>query len=35
LPGGDHSLEVPGDPVASLGGLGQLIDAVTRFADRV
>jgi hypothetical protein len=34
LPGADHSLEIPGDPVASLAGLGQMTDAIMRFADR-
>jgi len=34
LPGADHALEVPGDPVASLGGLAQMTDAVMRFAER-
>ena len=35
LPGADHSLEIPGDPVTSLTGLGQMTDAVMRFADAV
>jgi hypothetical protein len=35
LPGADHALEVPGDPVTSLMGLGQMIEAIMRFADRV
>jgi hypothetical protein len=34
LPEADHSLEVPGDPVTSIAGLGQMTDAVMRFADR-
>jgi hypothetical protein len=34
LPGADHSLEIPGDPVASLAGLGQMTEAIIRFADR-
>ena len=34
LPGADHALEVPGDPVTSLAGLGQMTDAIMRFADR-
>jgi len=35
LPGRNHSLEVPGDPVASLAGLSQMTNAIMRFADRV
>ena len=34
LPGADHALEVPGYPVTSLAGLGQMTDAIMRFADR-
>jgi hypothetical protein len=35
LPGADHALEVPGDPVTSLAGLGQMTEAIMRFADVV
>jgi hypothetical protein len=34
LPRADHALEVPCDPVTSLAGLRQMIEAVMRFADR-
>jgi hypothetical protein len=34
LPGADHALEVPGDPVTSLAGLRQMTEAIMRFADR-
>jgi len=33
LPGVDHSLQVPGDPAASLDALGRLTDAVARFLE--
>ena len=35
LPGADHALEVPGDPVTSLAGLTRMTDAIVRFAGRV
>jgi hypothetical protein len=35
LPGADHALQVPGDPAASLGGLGLLTEAITRFVERI
>jgi hypothetical protein len=35
LPGADHALEVPGDPVKSLAGLSQMTDAIMRFVDRI
>jgi hypothetical protein len=35
LSSSDHTLEVPGDPVASLTGLGQMTEAVMRFVDRI
>lgn len=35
LPGVDHSLEVPGDPQASVAVLGTLTDAITGFLDLV
>jgi hypothetical protein len=35
LPGADHSLQVPGDPVASVGALGRLTEAIARFVGRV
>ena len=34
LSGADHALEVPGDPVVSLRALGQMTDAIMRFAER-
>ena len=34
LSGCDHTLEIPGDPMASLAGLGRMTDAIMRFADR-
>jgi len=34
LPGADHVLEVPGNPVTSLAGLRQMTEAIMRFADR-
>lgn len=33
LPHADHTLEVPGDPVTSLAGLGQMTEEIMRFAD--
>ena len=35
LPGADHTLEVPGDPVVSLAGFGQMTEAIMAFAERV
>jgi acetyl esterase/lipase len=35
LPGVDHSLEVPGDPRASVAVLGELTDTIARFLDLV
>jgi hypothetical protein len=35
LPGTDHALQVPGDPVASLGALGRLTEAIARFLERI
>jgi hypothetical protein len=35
LPGADHTLQVAGDPAASLGGLGRLTEAITRFVERI
>jgi hypothetical protein len=35
LPGADHALEVPGDPITSLAGLSKMTEAIIRFADRV
>jgi pimeloyl-ACP methyl ester carboxylesterase len=35
LPGADHSLQVPGDLVASIGALGLLTEAIARFVERV
>jgi pimeloyl-ACP methyl ester carboxylesterase len=35
LPGADHALQVPGDPVASLGALGRLAEAIARFVKRI
>ena len=35
LPGADHALEVPGDPVTTLAGLSQMTEAIMQFADRV
>jgi pimeloyl-ACP methyl ester carboxylesterase len=35
LPGADHSLEVPGDPQASVEVLGKLTDTIARFLDLV
>jgi hypothetical protein len=35
LPGVDHGLQVPGDPVASLNALVRLTEAITRFLARV
>jgi hypothetical protein len=32
LPGVDHALQVQGDPAASLGALGQMVEAVGRLA---
>jgi hypothetical protein len=34
LAGADHALEVPGDPVVSLAGLGQMTETIMAFADR-
>lgn len=33
LPGREHTLEVPGDPVTSLAGFGQMTEEIRRFAD--
>jgi len=35
LPGADHTLEVPGDPVTSLAGLARMTEAIMRFAERI
>jgi hypothetical protein len=35
LPGVDHAVQVPGDLAASLNALGRLIEAITRFLERV
>jgi hypothetical protein len=35
LPGREHTLEIPGDPVTSLAGFGQMTEEIMRFADRV
>ncbi len=32
FPGADHALQIPGDPAASLDILGEVVDAVDRFA---
>jgi hypothetical protein len=32
LPDLDHALQLPGDPLASLGPLRQVVDAVSRIA---
>jgi hypothetical protein len=35
LPGGDHTLEIDGDPVGSLAALGQTTETIMAFADRL